>query len=111
MGSWVTKSATNDFVKLVLAEGETFEGTYLGTKTITGANGEFQAHDLQGEDDVLYSATGASLNNQLGDLENGSRVRITFEGLKKTKTPGRTVKAYEVSVYTEDAKAERGAAV
>lgn len=102
-GSWVAKTQGGEFTKLALSEGETFEGVFLGSKSITGANGDFTAHELQDEDGNAVSATGASLNNQLADVEPGSRVRLTYEGLKKTKTPGRTVKSYIVEVYVEEA--------
>lgn len=103
LNGWVNKAAKTDFVKLEMDEGDVFEGTYLGGQEINGANGSFIAHALQSDSDKEYSATGASLNSQLDGVDIGTRVRITFNGLKNTKTPGRQVKDYEVQVYVPEA--------
>lgn len=102
---WESKAVKTDFVKLEMDAGDVFEGTYLGATNLTGANGDFIAHGLQSDSDKEYSATGASLNSQLDGVEIGTRVRITFNGLKNTKTPGRQVKDYEVQVYVPEADA------
>lgn len=103
LNGWVNKTAKTDFIKLVMEEGDVFEGVYLGATNLTGANGDFIAHALQSDSEKEYSATGASLNSQLDGVDVGTRVRITFNGLKNTKTPGRQVKDYEVQVYVPEA--------
>lgn len=103
LNGWESKAQNTDFVKLVMDEGDVFEGAYLGATNLTGANGDFIAHALQSDSDKEYSATGASLNSQLQGVDVGTRVRITFNGLKNTKTPGRQVKDYEVQVYVPEA--------
>lgn len=117
---WVNKNtpqATGD--KLEMKDGETFEGTFLGSADCNGKHGAFTGHNLANEDGDPFFATGYSLDKQFADVETGSRVRITFNGMKPTKS-GNTVKDYEVAVYVEDAnavaseadkRASRGAAV
>lgn len=121
MGSWKSKSvAQSDGIKFDLKEGETWEGTYIASNDCTSKQyGPFVGHDLEAEDGTAYFAVGASLNNQLADVDPGSRIRVTYNGLKPTKK-GFNVKDYEIEVYVEDAsavadeadkRASRGAAV
>lgn len=100
MGKWVSKS-NDDLEWVKLAEDESFEGVLMGDMTCNGANGEFTAYKLQAESGKLYGFSGASIANQLGDVRVGSKVRITFEGQKQSKS-GRTFNAYQVDVYLED---------
>lgn len=109
MGSWVSKSAGGgDFVKIALAEGETFEGIYSGPADMNGVNGPFVSHEFEKEgDDARYTISGASLNNGLRGVEPGTRTRLTFDGMVTTKS-NRTCKAFTVEVYAEEPAAKTG---
>lgn len=104
MGSWIKKSGgggDTEWVKIVLEEGETFEGRYAGPRDQNGSNGPFVSHEFEKEDDeAVYQISGASLNRGLADVEPGTTVRLTFDGIVTTKSK-RTCKAYTVEVYAD----------
>lgn len=96
---WQNRS-NDDLEWVQLDENETFEGTLLGTIQCDGTNGPFTAYKLQSESGNLYGFSGASIQNQLGGESAGTRVRITFDGMKTAKS-GRNFKAYSVQVYVD----------
>ncbi len=99
---WVNKDQNTEFAKIVLAEGESFEGRYAGPRNMNGVNGPFVSHEFEVEgDEIPHSISGASLNRGLEGVEPGTLTRLTYVGEKTTKS-NRTVKAYDVGIFVDD---------
>jgi len=80
-------------------KGDALEGIYLGTEEIDSnqSNGSFTSYRIQRKDGAIFGATGALLENTMGQIPAGSLVRIVYEGTVKLKS-GRTGKDFTVMV-------------
>lgn len=81
-------------------KGDQLEGYYLGSEQREINGDPVTVHNIK-TDKGLFSPFGSyDLNRKLADMQNGVRVRITFNG-KKSLGKGKTVKEFTVE-YDED---------
>ncbi len=98
---WKKKSAEFDDVEAIdWDDTPEFEGTLVGCKVVDTKYGEknlYRFEDNDGEPAVVWGS--ATLDRALEDVEKGTRVRIEYGGMKKTKKGNR---AHQFEVFVDD---------
>lgn len=85
--SWTTVSeeGSEEENKIVFENvGDSFEGTFLGTRVQENADGNYTQARFQAGEDVYFTNLGYSLRKGLQSVRVGSLVRITFTGEQDT---------------------------
>ena len=86
-------------INLKKLEGQPQTGVYIGTEERAGKFGRDFIHSFIGEDSIPWSCYGmTSLDRVISRIPSGTKVRITFKGLKPTKDGKRTFNDVSVQV-------------
>lgn len=95
-------------------KGTAIEGVYMGARTIESIDSTM--HSLKKEDGEIVDFWGAgSLNYRLRDVEKGTKVRITYQGMTEAEVeiPGKRGKVtkvkkmvhqYDVEVWSDESE-------